>query len=323
MNVSRRMNATFKIKFVSVVVLTLVLSTGIFGDTWYNNYKRGKDAVEKKNWGKAVRYLRAALEDKNEPRLKAKTYGLRFEDYLPYYYLGTAYYGNGLYKEAQTALEHSADYGVVRKTGLYDTLKEMLANCKEKLKPAPLKSETLTETHDPREKEQKKVEETTEPENKKKPPPKEEKSKVAIQPPDLPQKQPENKQEIPPKEKEAVSEDTRLVEGIGNLNRGIRFYFEGNRSESERYLREALPAFSGESKDAKELITTYQFLAVILIENHYLTEDPSGRLLSEAEKYIKKIRTLAPGFRLDDAYFSPKVISIFSRGMKGVFVTKV
>ena len=306
------MNTTFKIKFLCIIVLTLVLSTGIFGDTWYNNYKNGTDAVKKKNWGEAVRYLRAALDDKNEPRLKSKTYGLRFVDYLPYYYLGKAYFGNGLYKEAQTALERSANYGVVRRTQLYEPLNEMLADCKEKLKPAPLKPETLTETHDPREKEQKKVEETTEPENKKEPPPKEEKSKVEIQPPDLPQKQPENKQEIPPKEKEAVPEDTRLVEAVGNLNRGIRYYFEGNRTESERHLREVLPVFSGESNHNEEMVTIYQFLAIVLIENHYLTEDPSGRLLSEAEKYIKKIRTLAPGFRLDDAYFSPKVITIFS-----------
>lgn len=280
-------------------------SVGLYGDTWYNNYENGKAAVEKKNWSEAIEYLRVALDDKNEPRLNAKTYGLRFVDYLPYYYLGKAYYGNALYKDAQTALERSLEYGAVKKTDLYDSLKEMLADCKEKLKPPPPKLEPPVS----REKEQKKEAEKSKTEIVSEPVKAEEKS----QPPDLPQTRPEKKQEAPAGEEKTVPEDKRLVGAVGNLNRGIRYYFEGNRTGSEGYLRESLRVFSGESKYAKELVTTYQFLAVVLIEAHYLDGDPSGRLLQEAEKYINEIKTMSPGFRLDDAYFSPKIIKIFSR----------
>jgi len=304
------MNTKFKIKFVYVVVLALAFSTGIYGDTWYNNYENGKDAVEKKNWSEAVQYFRAALEEKDEPRLKSKTYGLRFVDYLPYYYLGKAYYGSALYKDAQTALERSLDYGVIKKTDLYDSLKEMLADCNEKLKPTTLKPTTPnSEPPVPEAKEQKKEEEKSKTEIVSKPV----KAETKTLPPDLPETRPEKKQEVPAREEKNVPEDTRLVEAVGNLNRGIRLYFEGNRTGSEEYLRGALRVFSGESKYAKELITTYQFLAVVLIEDFYLTGDPSGRLLQEAEKYINEIRVLEPGFRLDAAYFSPKTIKIFSR----------
>ncbi|MCP5108383.1 MAG: hypothetical protein GY950_33660, partial [bacterium] len=163
------------------------------------------------------------------------------------------------------------------------------------------KTETVTETIEPLEEEKKKEEEKSERE-------------AVSKPPDLPETEPEKKQEAPTKEKEDVSQDTRLVEAIGNLNRGIRYYFEGNRSESKEYLREALRVFPGESKHDKGLVTTYQFLAVVLIENHYLTGDPTGQLLQQAREYINKIRKLEPGFRLEANYFSPKVVKVFSDG---------
>jgi tetratricopeptide (TPR) repeat protein len=101
--------------------------------------------------------------------------------------------------------------------------------------------------------------------------------------------------------------------GIRNLNLGIKSYFEGERPESEESLRKAVQALSKEKKYEKKLVSAYLFLAVVLLENHYIGEDPSGKLLQEAGEYITKIKTIDPGFELEEKYFSPKVVKIFSQ----------
>ncbi len=107
--------------------------------------------------------------------------------------------------------------------------------------------------------------------------------------------------------------DIDYSRGIGNLNLGIRSYFEGERTESEESLRKAVQALSKEKKYGKKLVSAYLFLAVVLLENHFMSEDPSGKLLKEAGKYINEIRKIEPGFELEEKYFSPRVVKIFSR----------
>ncbi|MCP5108704.1 MAG: tetratricopeptide repeat protein, partial [bacterium] len=125
-----------------LVALLLLLWIGLSADKWYNNYEKAEKAITKKDWAGAVKYLREALKGRGEPDLKVKTYGMRFPDYLPYYYLGLAHYESGQYKEAQTAFERSLGYGKVKdRSKLNNSLQRMLADCKEKLKPVPPKPE--------------------------------------------------------------------------------------------------------------------------------------------------------------------------------------
>ena len=100
------------------------------------------------------------------------------------------------------------------------------------------------------------------------------------------------------------------------LAEGIEYYFNGNVSESEGLLREAVQILSMEEvgeRYRKNLIVTYQFLAVVLIEKHYLGNDSEGNALDEAKLYISRIFDMNPGFELDKKYFSPKVVDIFSK----------
>jgi tetratricopeptide (TPR) repeat protein len=146
-----------------VFIVVLLLPMGIFCDTWFNNYENAKKAIDKGNWNQAVGLLRDALTGKDKPALKAKTYGLRFVEYLPYYYLGLAYYRLGRYKEAQAAFNQSVDHGVVdKKTKLYDSLQQMLGDCREKLKPPPPVQPKTPPTKPPVKKEQTEQEEQVE-----------------------------------------------------------------------------------------------------------------------------------------------------------------
>ena len=252
-----------------------------------------------------IQYINAALEDKSEPRYNAKTYGLNFVNYLPYYYLGLAHYESGSYKEAQDAFERSLDFGDIKKANEYDSLKRMLEECKEKLKPVPQKQETPEITVKPQGKEEKIEKLPVESEKKKETESKPSKKQQDIQlPTPRVEKKTEEKSDIP---------DPQLVEGISDLNLGIEYYFNGKRDESEQYLKKAIRLFSEVPGIKEPFISAYEFLAAVLIENYYLGGESSEELLKEAEGYIKEIRKLDPVFRLEEKYFSPKIIEFFSR----------
>jgi len=55
------------------------------------------------DWKGSLTLLREAVAAKETPKLKAKTYGLRFVNYLPYFHIGEAYYH---LKEKQKAVDN-------------------------------------------------------------------------------------------------------------------------------------------------------------------------------------------------------------------------
>lgn len=124
----------FKLVVSFLIPVLIGMSGGLFADKWYNNYERALKAVDSQNWTEAVSYLREALNDKPTPNPEAKTTGLRFIKYVPYYYLGLSYYKLGKYKEAAAAFKSSSDYGVIRSIpDLFSSLEKMSADCDKRL----------------------------------------------------------------------------------------------------------------------------------------------------------------------------------------------
>jgi hypothetical protein len=108
---------------------------------------------------------------------------------------------------------------------------------------------------------------------------------------------------------------------VWNLNNGIRSYFKGEHAASERYLKAATRILLKEPDSPppryrSKIVLACQFLAIVLIEKHYLVEDDSGELLKEAGQWVARILSVAPGFELEEEYFSPKVVYEFSRVKK-------
>ncbi len=92
----------------SSLFLFLCLALSVASSTkaqtpWYVSYEKAITAQEEGDWKGSVRFLKDALAMKDGEKLKARTYGLRFINYLPYYHLGLAYYHTN---EAQRALEN-------------------------------------------------------------------------------------------------------------------------------------------------------------------------------------------------------------------------
>lgn len=320
-----------------LLLVVLVFSLGLFADTWYNNYEKALKAIEKNNWSAAIQYLHAALQEKDTPKLNAKTVGLRFVDYLPYYYLGLAYYRSGQFSDAAVAFEQSLNYNVVqKKSELFNQLEQMFGECRAKLDVRQKES-----------KESKAIDAVQSPVILKPLSPPQENTSTTVRTPS-----PESKPPLIPEVSGVNAVDSLLMDGaklykvgelvaarekfsavlqleahhpdalkwlktiaiamgVKDLNQGIRCYFASDRSACERNLRQVIDVFIKEA-DPKSLVVAYQFLAVVLIEKHLLEDDPGEKWLQEARLYIEKIKAIQPNFHLEDTYFSPKVVKIFS-----------
>jgi tetratricopeptide (TPR) repeat protein len=330
------MNTKTLIKTCLILGLVMVLVSSLAAMEWYVHYTKAMKAFELKDWPETIRQIQEGLKDKPEPKLKARMTGIDFVDYLPYYYMGASYYNLGNFEQAQAAFNKSLDFGEIKKVGnLYSDLQRKMEDCQKWLMPSPKKSEITnlqkgvdlkTQEITAAEKDAGKV-------------------KSGVKPGAQPQVG--GKTVLSPAEELIDSGKQLVMEGklteakekffavlqlgsghqaaqhelnllaVNYLNEGIRNYFNGEVAGSEGLFREAEQILSRAAlvvKYGKNLIIAYQFLAVVLIEKHFLGMDTAGNGLEEASSYIARILSMNPGFELEKKYFSPKVVDIFSRG---------
>lgn len=132
-----------RLRLIPVILLmsavTVAGNAGAPGVPWYASYERAMDAQERKDWQASITFLNEAIRERPEPKLKAKTYGLRFVNYLPYYYIGMAYYKLDQKGAALRNFALSEKYGAVREAPLeYSLLRKMKAGMTgEKFEPLP------------------------------------------------------------------------------------------------------------------------------------------------------------------------------------------
>lgn len=120
--------------FFAWAVLLLLLQGGLWADRWYVDYEKALSAVKGGKWGEALLHLDAALAGRDKPKFKARTIGLEFVDYFPYYHQGLARYRLGNLQGALLSLEQSRQYGEsLRDAEIARDLEAMLADCRERL----------------------------------------------------------------------------------------------------------------------------------------------------------------------------------------------
>lgn len=122
----------------SIIILAILLfslfSSGLLADRWYRDYEKAMQAIKSNDWQQAVRLLNESLKKRDRPRQQARTVGLEFIDYFPYYYLGLAYFNLERYAEAEEALEKSRLYAESLKVpALARELSDMLSISRERL----------------------------------------------------------------------------------------------------------------------------------------------------------------------------------------------
>lgn len=90
------------------------LASSLAGADAAERFRFALDAIDRKDWPRAVVALREALQSKPETGEKVRIYGMRFENYLPYYLIGLAFYHQGDCGQALTAFDASLASGAIR-----------------------------------------------------------------------------------------------------------------------------------------------------------------------------------------------------------------
>ena len=118
----------------------LLASATLARADYQNAYKKGLDAVQRRAWADAAREMRAAIGEQPTEGEQIKLYGMRFETYLPHYYLGAAHFGAGDCAQALRAWSDSESQGAVKGRPEYKDLRRDRATCEARLaalRPAP------------------------------------------------------------------------------------------------------------------------------------------------------------------------------------------
>ena len=99
-------------EYASLAIVPLVAFISLFAghtgpsaELWYEHYDRAMKAIERSQWQVAIGELEQAIEKKDDSSVRARTYGMRFIAYLPYYYTGVAHYNLGDLVNARRFLE--------------------------------------------------------------------------------------------------------------------------------------------------------------------------------------------------------------------------
>lgn len=106
------MRTIARLLLLSQLIALPVVASG----EWHEDYLSGRRACDAGEYARCIERMRAAIEQRPESRLKARTTGKNRLDYTPYFYLGVAYYEQGNFENALEALDREAEMGVILRT---------------------------------------------------------------------------------------------------------------------------------------------------------------------------------------------------------------
>ena len=108
-----RLSVALRTLLILPVMLTLVVRPAL-ADLWYESYKKANEALAAEDWSEAIAQINAALENKGNSGARARTFGMNFTDYFPYYKLGIAYYNLGQLDAALQAFDTEERLGAIK-----------------------------------------------------------------------------------------------------------------------------------------------------------------------------------------------------------------
>lgn len=103
-------------KRLPALLLALAALPLVAAGEWYEDYESGKGNCDAGNYGTCIAKMQAAIGKKPKSEKSARTYGMNFVAYTPYYYLGLAYFNQGNIPKAVDAFNKEADMGVIFQT---------------------------------------------------------------------------------------------------------------------------------------------------------------------------------------------------------------
>ena len=96
---------------ITLVLVLFALAVPASAAEWFDHYFDGIEAAKKKNWSVVIQKMNAAIAIKPNEEKKAKTYGVQFIAYHPYYYRGVAYLNESRWADAIDDLKRTTGVG--------------------------------------------------------------------------------------------------------------------------------------------------------------------------------------------------------------------
>ncbi len=120
----------------ALALAALLLASPARAD-YKDSYRKGVELAEKGNWAEVARHMRAALAEQPREGEQVKLYGMRFEPYLPHFYLGLAMANTGDCEGALAQWVTSQGQGAVQKTAHFKTLQKSRDACQTRVAKKP------------------------------------------------------------------------------------------------------------------------------------------------------------------------------------------
>lgn len=96
-------------------------------------YARGKEAAANSRWSEVEARMREAIAAEPTPQARVRIYGMRFEPYVPQYFLGLAAYRQGNCAEAQRQWSHAPTAAILQGDAtLQGVVEQGLADCRRR-----------------------------------------------------------------------------------------------------------------------------------------------------------------------------------------------
>jgi tetratricopeptide (TPR) repeat protein len=296
------------------VLLILLCAASTSAAEWYKDYEAGLEHIKKGRVGEAIPRLQAAIAQKNQEGLNIKFYGMKFDDYLPHYYLGKAYFLQKNYTSAVKEFDTSTGQGEIqRNRSLFQNLSELrtLASTQMALnQPGPVIPQ--------------KKPEPVEPERKPVPP---EKKPEPIQPepkPVIPEKKPEAQDAVreqpkvdpvvKPEPEKAIPAPPVPTPQELNLQRTKTMIKEGARKYFQGEYDSAISSFSIALKLTPEDVTAQFLIGCSFAAKYLLSGSSDQKSFQKASVAFQKIRRLSPNHPLTNSpLISPAVREIYQK----------
>jgi hypothetical protein len=106
----------------AAALLGLLLAAPPARADYRETYRKAVEAVDRKRWPEVARLMREAIAENPREGERVKLYGLRFEAYVPHFYLGLALLNTGDCDGAVKAFDASEAAGAIRGTPRYAEL---------------------------------------------------------------------------------------------------------------------------------------------------------------------------------------------------------
>ncbi len=108
--------ARCRVVLMVAAVSACLFVTPIFAKRPDKSFRQGIQAYDRQEWRKAGELMLQAIQlDSRESTRKISITGMRYESYLPYFYLGSALYRQGRYEEARDVWATSREQGAIFK----------------------------------------------------------------------------------------------------------------------------------------------------------------------------------------------------------------